>query len=118
MNNTPTVILGKIYDRDEVAKAVGYEVEVRGETYIDVERFRNFGGDLALDIQYGESNWQRPCIGKILGSMDRYDEAEDIVLLEQHKWAAYELAIRAELRRVGLQFEPDEIKLYLRDSWG
>lgn len=105
MNNTPKVILGKIYNQDDID-------DLLFEELLEEEHS-------PLMCQAGESNWDSPCIGFILGSMDRYDENQDIVIFDTPEDMMLKVNdLLDQIRTIGLSVERHEIKLYLRDDWG
>ena len=105
MNNTPTVILGKIFNRDDIPHKLW-------------EQLWEEKLDTPLVLQVGEGNYENPCIGLVLGTMDMHDENVSIILMEQYEWEGKLMIILAELECIGLPSVRNEIKLYFRDDWG
>lgn len=105
MNNTPKVILGKIYNQDDIN-------DLLFEELLEEEH-------APLMCQAGEANWDWPCIGFILGSMDRHDENQDIIIFNHSSEMETKIQQVIEaIEGVGLPVTRDEVKLYLRDDWG
>lgn len=104
MNNNAVVIIGKIFDPNEISEDV--LGNLLDERYEDIY------------FQCGEGQ-EDCCIGKILLKFDEYADNNKVLL---HDWRDFEemtsdvyFNIKYVLK---LPVEEEEIKLYFRDNWG
>lgn len=104
--NYPTVIVGKVFDRTSIP-------------YVILEQLLNEEIP-GLVVQCGETNYDRVCIGRILGKSDPYDDGlGDLVLVEDgDNLNSIVDMVTYALNSINLQTWPNEVKMYFRDSWG
>lgn len=105
INNTPTVIVGKLFNREEIPDSL-YEKILDGE----------WG---RLSVVAGETHYQRPAIGFIINSMDKYAESVADILFDSGK-ALDETVdeVIIALMKAGLPVGAGQVGLYFMDVWG